>query len=69
MTRNLLGANFSFETLEQIIQRISLLPEPKPIEKQIRLWSNPWWGGLILFLPVIASDLLDGPEVGRDGLE
>ena len=47
------GASVSYEALDEIVQKISLLPEPKPIEKRIRLWSSPWWGGLILFLLVI----------------
>jgi hypothetical protein len=44
------GASVSYENLDDIVKKISLLPEPKPIEKRIRLWSSPWWGGLILFL-------------------
>lgn len=44
------GAVGTVDAAEQIVQRISLLPEAKPIEKRIRLWSSPWWGGLILFL-------------------
>jgi len=32
------------------VHQISLLPEPKPLERRIRLWSSPWWGGLILVL-------------------
>jgi hypothetical protein len=44
------GATASFEALDKIVQQISLLPEPKPLEQRIRLWSNPWWGGLILAL-------------------
>ncbi|MDB6027182.1 MAG: putative rane protein [Verrucomicrobiales bacterium] len=44
------GANDSYDQLEEVIKKISLLPEPKPIEKRIRLWSDPWWGGLILLL-------------------
>jgi hypothetical protein len=44
------GANASFEALDKVVQQISLLPEPKPLEQRIRLWSNPWWGGLILVL-------------------
>jgi hypothetical protein len=44
------GAQGSFESLDKIIKQISLLPEPKPLEERIRLWSNPWWGGFILFL-------------------
>ena len=47
------GESVSYEKLEEILEKISLLPEPKPIEKRIRLWSSPWWGGLILFLLVI----------------
>ena len=38
------------ESAHQIIQKISLLPEPKAVEKRIRLWSSPWWGSLILLL-------------------
>ncbi|MBA4149936.1 MAG: VWA domain-containing protein [Verrucomicrobia bacterium] len=44
------GASVSYEQLEEIVQKISLLPEPKPVEKRIRLWSSPIWGGIILFL-------------------
>jgi hypothetical protein len=47
------GASVSYEHLDDIVQKISLLPEPKPIEKRIQLWSSPWWGGLILFLLAI----------------
>ena len=42
------GASVSVDGLDTIIKRISLLPEPKPMEQRIRLWSNPWWGGFIL---------------------
>jgi hypothetical protein len=44
------GANASFESLDHIIEQISLLPEPKPLEERIRLWSSPWWGGAILVM-------------------
>ncbi|MFN7138468.1 MAG: VWA domain-containing protein [Limisphaerales bacterium] len=44
------GASVSYEQLDEILQKISLLPEPKPVEKRIRLWSSPIWGGIILFL-------------------
>lgn len=44
------GAHTSFESLQKVVQQISLLPEPKPLEQRIRLWSSPWWGGLIVFL-------------------
>ncbi len=36
--------------LEDIVQQISVAPEPRDLEKRIRLWSSPWWGGLILCL-------------------
>jgi uncharacterized membrane protein len=44
------GASGTHENLQEIIEKISLLPEPKPIEKRIQIWSSPWWGGLILLL-------------------
>ena len=44
------GASVSYEKLGEIVEKISLLPEPKPMEKRIQLWSNPWWGGAILLL-------------------
>ncbi len=47
------GASGSFESLREIVQRISLLPEAKPIERRTRLWADPWWGGLILTLLAI----------------
>ncbi|MGI8964646.1 MAG: hypothetical protein ACR2H1_00995, partial [Limisphaerales bacterium] len=50
ISSNTHGTNASYENLEKIVQQISLLPEPKPMEKRIRLWSNPFWGGLILLL-------------------
>ncbi len=39
--------------LTEVLQAITLLPEPKPLENRIRLWANPWWGGLILLLLTI----------------
>lgn len=44
------GANASFELLEKVVEQISLLPAPAPLEQRIRLWSNPWWGGGLLLL-------------------
>ncbi len=41
------------DNLEEIIQKISVLPEPQPAELRTRLWSNPWWGGTILLFLVI----------------
>jgi hypothetical protein len=47
------GASGTVDSIDQIVQRISLLPEAKPIEKRIRIWSDPWWGGSILLLLAI----------------
>lgn len=47
------GASVEYDKLDDIVKKISLLPEPKPIEKRIRLWSSPVWGGIILGLLTI----------------
>ena len=44
------GTNASFEALDRLVEQVTFLPEPKPLEQRIRLWSNPWWGGAILLL-------------------
>ena len=44
------GKSALMSGLEQIVQQISVAPEPKDFEKRIRIWSSPWWGGLILAL-------------------
>ncbi len=41
------GASGGTADLEKIVRQISLLPEPKPIEKRWRLWSE-WWSGAAL---------------------
>src|SRR5207249_3702667 len=48
------GATAGVDGLQELIQKMSLLPEPEPIERRTRLWSNPWWGGFILLL--LATD-------------
>ena len=50
MTR---GASVSTDDLDKIVSQISLLPEPQPIERRVRLWSEPAWGGIILLLLTI----------------
>lgn len=42
------GASYSIDDFDKVIQQISLLPEPKPKENRIRIWSEPWWGGVLL---------------------
>lgn len=41
------------EGLDQVIEQISLAPEPRPLERRFRIWSSPWWGGTILLLLTI----------------
>jgi hypothetical protein len=43
------GASATADDLPGILRQISVLPNPQPVEQRIRLWSNPWWGGCVLF--------------------
>jgi hypothetical protein len=47
------GAYGGMESLEALVGRIALLPEAEPLELRYRLWSDPWWGGLVLLLLAI----------------
>ena len=42
------GATVSVDDFDRLLEKVSLLPEPKPIERRTRLWADPWWGGLLL---------------------
>lgn len=44
------GARVTTGSLDELVKKISALPETEPVERRLRLWSNPWWGGLILLL-------------------
>jgi hypothetical protein len=44
------GASGGAAQLDQIVNEISLLPEPRPLEQRLRLWANPWWAGFLLTL-------------------
>jgi hypothetical protein len=44
------GASVSADELDKVINQISLLPGPQPVEKRLRLWSEPAWGGILLLL-------------------
>ncbi len=44
------GATFSMADGDKMVSQIALLPEPKPVQKRIRIWSDPKWGGAILLL-------------------
>jgi hypothetical protein len=50
MTR---GASGSVDDLNKIVSQISLLPDPQPIEKRVRLWCDPAWGGVLVFLLIV----------------
>ena len=47
------GAAVSTGDLDRMVQQISLLPERKPIEERIRVWSQPAWGAILLSLLTI----------------
>lgn len=47
------GAMFSTSTMNDMIRQISVLPAPQPLERRVRLWSEPAWGGLLLVLLTI----------------
>jgi hypothetical protein len=47
------GASVSSDDLDKVVNQISLLPESQPIEKRLRLWSDPVWGGILLLLLTI----------------
>jgi hypothetical protein len=36
--------------MDKSIEQISLMPEPSAIEQRVRLWAEPFWGGVILLL-------------------
>lgn len=44
------GTNTTVEGLPDLVRQISVLPEPQPLERRIRVWSSPYWGGLLLAL-------------------
>jgi len=44
------GASYPMADLDKMVSQIALLPEPKPVERRIRVWSDPKWGGAILLL-------------------
>ena len=47
----LTGGRFGFsDKLQAIVEEIAALPDPLPQVKIQRFWSNPWWGGTIIFL-------------------
>jgi hypothetical protein len=50
LTRVSRGKKVDTSGLKSLIEQISVLPEPKPIEIRFRLWSHPAWGGLMLGL-------------------
>lgn len=45
VTQGVAGTTDDFDAL---LQKVSLLPEPKPMERRTRLWADPWWGAVLL---------------------
>jgi len=45
ITRGACGAP---NELPAFVNQLAALPEPPPVERRVRLWSNPWWGALLL---------------------
>jgi hypothetical protein len=44
------GVSGGVADLDSIVKQIVLLPEPKPVEKRLRLWSEWWCGASVLGL-------------------
>lgn len=44
------GRSGGISSLNEMIEAISLLPEPQAIEQRVRLWASPWWGACLLSL-------------------
>ena len=53
ITRISRGKKVDTTGLNALIEQISVLPEPKPIEIRFRLWANPIWGAVLLGLLAI----------------
>ena len=47
------GESANTDDIDEVINRISVLPEPKPAEIRTRLWSHPGWGATILLLLLV----------------
>jgi len=47
------GESVNTDALDEVIQRISVLPEPRLAQIRTRLWSHPGWGGAILLLLLV----------------
>lgn len=44
------GALFAADALDKSVEEVALMPEPEPVERRVRVWADPAWGGLILAL-------------------
>jgi len=47
------GESVNTDDLDEVIKRISVLPEPRSAEIRTRLWSHPGWGAAILLLLLV----------------
>ena len=44
------GQSGGIAKLQELISEISVVAENEEITRRFRLWSNPWWGGIVLLL-------------------
>ncbi len=44
------GSTTSLNEINRLVQELGNIPEPDPIVHRTRLWANPYWGGMLVFL-------------------
>jgi len=44
------GESADVTAVQQLVQKLAALPDPKPVIVPLRIWSHPLWGGLIITL-------------------
>jgi hypothetical protein len=44
------GGLLTEANITEVLDSILALPEPAPLERRLLLWSNPYWGALLIVL-------------------
>jgi hypothetical protein len=44
------GQLVPIEDIDKLVDRLAKLPEPKPVVRNLRIWSHPLWGAVLLLL-------------------
>lgn len=44
------GGMATLNNMDSLIQKLGTLPEPEPVVHRTRIWANPYWGGILIFL-------------------